>query len=290
MAPITATEKRSHTTEPKYNRIIEKNRRGGKKKMNQMQLAYLILGIFSCFTLFIVVLVIAGKAIIYAFFRRFTQKFNDVFIVNPNKQLSHYYKKSKDGVFNIDGKMYITNPDKLLSMSDKMVKEVQEKISIGLKLLKLNIKRKEQKKEIVLKKIKALKNVPNSIPIIEKFELQVTELENRIELLKSRLTTRINNYWFNKRGAYFYIEGDPVPKDFFSFYTEMDSVQLENVIMRAQTKDPKNLQGLEKSILWIKRFIMFALIAGGVAAFFALKNNSMLQDIGKNLGIVFSGM
>ncbi len=258
--------------------------------MDDIQMAYLILGIFSCFTLGIVVLVIAGREMVYAFFRRFTVKWNDVFIVNPNKQVSHYYKKSVDGVFHIDGKMYITNPDKLLSMSDKMVKEVQEHISIGLKILKSNIKRKEQKKAIILKKIMALKDVPDSLPIIDKFQLQITSLEDRIELLKSRLTQRTNNYWFNKRGAYFYIEGDPVPKDFFSFYTEMDSVQLENVIMRAQTKDPKNIQGIEKSLLWIKRFVMFALIAGAVGAFLGMKNGSMLQDIGKSLGVVFSGL
>ena len=257
--------------------------------MEQIQLAYLILGVFSIFTMCIVVLVIAGRDMVYAFFRRFTIKWNDVFIVNPNKQISHYYKKSTDGVFNIDNKMYITNPDKLLSMSDKMIKEAQEKISIGLKLLNANIKRKEQKRDIILKKIKSLKDVPKSVPIIEAFQLQVTTLEDRIALLKTRLIERTNNYWFNKRGAYFYIEGDPVPKDFFSFYTEMDSVQLENVIMRAQTKDPKHLEGLEKNLLWIKRFIMFALIAGAVGAFFALQNNSMLQDIGLNLGIAFSG-
>ena len=258
--------------------------------MNDVQTAYLILGLFSVFTLGMIVLVIAGREMVYAFFRRFTVKWNDVFIVNPNKQVSHYYKKSVDGVFHIDKKMYITNPDKLLSMSDKMIKEVQEHISIGLKILKANIKRKEQKKEIILKKIMTLKNVPNSLPIIDKFQLQVTTLEDRIELLRSRLTQRTNNYWFNKRGAYFYIEGDPVPKDFFSFYTEMDSVQLENVIMRAQTKDPKNIQGIEKSLLWIKRFVMFALIAGAVAVFLGMKNGSMLTDIGKSLGVAFSGL
>ncbi len=186
--------------------------------------------------------------------------------------------------------MYITNPDKLLSMSDKMIKEAQEKMSLGLKILKANIKRKEQKREIILKKVKALKNVPNSLPLIDKFQLQITAIEDRIELLKSRLKERINNYWFDKRGAYFYIEGDPVPKDFFSFYTEMDSVQLENVIMRAQTKDPKNLAGLEKNVVWIKKFIIFALIGAGVCAFLALKNGTMLQDIGTHLGVVFSGL
>jgi len=258
--------------------------------MNQMQMAYLILGIFSCFTLGIVILVIAGRDMIYAFFRRFTVKWNDVFIVNPNKQISHYYKKSVDGVFKIDNKMYITNPDKLLSMSDNMVREVQQSMSTGLKLLKDNIKRKERKVEIIMKQIKSLKNEPDMVPLIDQYKLQITELEGKIELLKSRLTEKENNYWFNKRGAYFYIEGDPVPKDFFSFYTEMDSVQLENVIMRAQTKDPKNLAGIEKSILWIKRFVMFALIAAAVCAFFALKNNSMLQDIGKSLGVAFSGL
>ena len=258
--------------------------------MNTLQTAYLMLGIFSITASFLVVLVIAGKYMMYAFYRRFTVKHNDVFIVNPNKQISHYYKKSVDGVFNIDKKMYITNPDKLLRMSDKMIKEAQEKMSMGLKILKANIKRKEQKREIILKKVKALKNVPNSLPLIDKFQLQITALEDRIELLKSRLKERINNYWFDKRGAYFYIEGDPVPKDFFSFYTEMDSVQLENVIMRAQTKDPKNLAGLEKNVVWIKKFIIFALIGAGVCAFLALKNGTMLQDIGTHLGVVFSGL
>ncbi len=258
--------------------------------MNEMQTAYLILGGFSIFMCFIVILVIAGREMIFAFFRRFTVKYNDVFIVNPNKQISHYYKKSIDGVFKIDSKMYMTNPDKLLGLSDDMVKEVQQGISVGKKLTEANIKKKERQIEVIMQKIKSFKGVPKAVPLIEDMNLQIKEIENRIELLKSKLIQRHQSYWLNKRGAYFYIEGDPVPKDFFSFYTEMDSVQLENVIMRAQTKDPKNVASIEKNVLWIKKFVIFALIASALAVFFALKNGSMLQDIGKHLGVTFSGL
>jgi len=255
--------------------------------MEQLTLIYLILGGFSLFTLMIFIFVVAGRDMFFAFFRKFTRKYNDVFIVNPNKQLSHYYKKSKDGVFKIDGKMYITNPNKLLGLTDQMISEVQKSLSLGRKKLQKNIDKLSAKKELIIKQARALSDIPENVRTLNDLNMAMTELDNRIELLKSKLKDQDQGYWYNKRGAYFYIENDPVPKDFFELYTEMDSVQLENVIIRAQTKDPKSMGDIEKNILWIKRFVMFALIAGAIGAFFAFKNGSMLDQMGDKIGVAF---
>lgn len=249
---------------------------------------YLILGIFTTFILVLVVLIIAGRDIFFAFFRRFTTKWNDVFIVNPNRQISHYYKKSEDGVFKVDKKMYITNPEKLLGLSDDMIKDIREKMSLGRKKIENRIAKFNKKKENIEKKIRMLADVPENVTALDTLNLLVQEIDNKIETLQGKLQEREKGYYFRKRGAYFYIEGDPIPKDFYEFFTELDSVQLENVIIRAQTKDPKAIANLEKQIVWLKRFIIFCLIAGAIAGFFAFRNNAMLQEIAKNLGVQIS--
>lgn len=256
--------------------------------MEQIVLIYLLIGGMSIFMMVAFILVIAGKDILFALFRRFTTKYNDVFVVNPNKQISHYYKKSKDGIFRVDGKIYITNPHKLLGLGDRMINEIRESMSLNKRKLQHRIDKLDFKADIIKKQIKSLADIPENSKLINEHSLQLTEINNSIELLKSKLIKREQNYWLDHRGAYFYIENDPVPKDFFELYTEMDSVQLENVIIRAQTKDPKGMADLDSQITWIKRFTMFALIAAAVAAFFAFKSNSMLTQLGDHLGVTFT--
>ena len=79
--------------------------------METIVLLYSILGIFSVLVMGAVILIIAGRDMFYAFYRRIVPKGNDVFVANPNRQISHYYKKSKDGLFKIYVSMYLTNPE-----------------------------------------------------------------------------------------------------------------------------------------------------------------------------------
>ena len=256
--------------------------------MDLLQLMYLILGGFMLLALITTILVIAGKDMLYAFFRRFAYKHSDVFVIDSNRQISHYYKKAKDGIFKINGKIYITNPEKMLNLSDNMIQDAMQKLNLRRKRLEKRITRLEEKAEIIKKKIKGLSDIPENVNIIDSLNMQRMEILNRVETLKGKLKIRDQNYYFNRRGAYFYLEDDPIPKDLHEWFSEMDSKQLENVIIRAQTKDPKNLVNFEKTVVWLKRFIIFCLIASAIASFFAFKNNSMIQELGQKIGITFS--
>jgi len=256
--------------------------------MDPMIMAYAILGGMSIVALMVIVLVIAGKDIAFAFSRRFNPRGCDVFIANPNRQINHFFEKPKEGVFKIEGNIYITNPNKLLGLSDNMIQQIKKARDKTRNNIQTKIDDLNQRKEFIKKQIESLPNAPENAPLISELGLHYTKLTEHINLLSSKLKTREQAYYMNRRGAYFYIEGDPVPKDFFEFYTEMDSAQLENVIMRAQTKDPKTLANLEATLLFLKKFIIFCLIAGAVASFFAFKNSSVLTQIAEKIGVQLS--
>jgi len=256
--------------------------------MDKLLIAYSILGGFTLLGFLIFIIKVAGKDILFSIYRRFRPLGNEVFIVNPNRQISRYYAKAKDGVFRIDDKIYITNPNKLLTLTDEMKRDISEKLSLARKRLQKNIDKMELKKKIIIKQIESIENEPKYLSLLDGYKIQLTELDNRIELLKSKLKQRQQRYFMEMRGAYFYVEGDPVPKDFYEFYTEMDSVQIENVIVRAQTKDPKMTTNIEASLIFIKRFLIFALIGSAVAGFFAFQNHSYIQQLAQNMGVTLS--
>ncbi len=108
---------------------------------------YIVFGGISVFGLGLVILVVSGKSIFFDFYRRMFPKGCDVYIINGNRQLSHFYRIPKDGVFRIAKKMYITNPDKIMSLSDDMKKEIAEKIvkkekSFDKRIKEFEVKRK----------------------------------------------------------------------------------------------------------------------------------------------------
>ena len=256
--------------------------------MDTLTLIYLIMGGMMMFALVVFILVIAGKDILFAFFRRFTKKYADVFVINPNRQVMHYYKKAKEGVFTIDKKMYITNPDKLFGISDAM----KDSITKHLKIRKGHVEKKiaalQTRKEAAEIEMNKYKNNQENAQTINQYKQLIVELDNKIDLLKSKLDIKEENYYFNRRGAYFYIEGDPIPKDFHTWMSDIDSTQLENLIIRAQSKDPRGMKDIEKTVVWLKRFVIFILIGVAVIAFFAIKNQSALNDIAQNLGVQLS--
>ena len=256
--------------------------------MSTLVLVYLIFGVFVILALGVMLLIIAGKQILFAFLERINVRGSQVFIANPNRQISHHYKTAKDGVFKIDGKMYVTNPDKLMGLSDDMLKDAKESISMGMKRIKKGIHKLQTKQGIIIKQIETMPKSKEASIMIDNLKAEWVDLDKKIELLQGKLQSREQAYYMKRRGAYFYIENDPVPKDFYEFYTEMDSVQLENVIIRSQTKDltGKSVEKMSKDLVMMKKLIIFALIAAGVAGWFAFQNNGFLQQIGEKVGVV----
>lgn len=255
--------------------------------MEAIILAYLILGIISILALLIFIIKIAGQDILFALYRYFQPRGCDIFITNSNRHIDRYYQVAKEGTFRIDNQTYLTNPNKLEGLSDEMKREVQDKLSLKKKHLEKNITRWKEKKDILIKKIKSIENKPENIPLLDSYNLQLTHINESIDTLKSKLKSREQSYFIQRRACYLYIEGDPVPKDLWEWRTEIDTVQLDNIILRAQTKDPKGPDMLRGDIVFIKKFIIFACIGIAVAIFMSIKNGSYIQQIGTHLGVAF---
>lgn len=253
--------------------------------MEPITLIYTILGILMFFSLLVVLIIIAGRDIYFAFYRRFIPKGSDVFIINNNRHIDRYYKTAKDGVFKVRGMPYLTNPNKVLGISDEMAKDVRQSMDRSLKGLKGRILKLENKREGLETQLSGLKNTPSNQATIAVLNGQIATLDGKIAQLSNKIEKREESYVHQRRSAYLYIENDPVPKDLFEWYTELDSVQLDNVLVRVQTKDPRNLKDLESSLVWIKRFLIFAIIAGAVAAYFAFQSNSAVQQIAESVGV-----
>jgi len=256
--------------------------------MELTTLLYMILGGVTLFGFLGVLMVIAGRDILFAFARRIFPRSCDVFIINQDRQISRYYRKAVDNVFTIEGKIYITNPNKLGALDDKMLKEVKQNMSLSLNKILKRIEKYEKKLGQIEKNIKALAPIPDNAPQIEQLRSQYAQLENTIELLNSKLKNREQSYYMARRGVYFYIEGDPIPKDFYELFTEMDSITLSNIISRAQTKDQNNLKTIEKELKMIKMLMYGCLIGAVVAGWFAFQNHGQIQQLAQNAGIALT--
>ena len=255
-----------------------------------MILAYLILGIVTIIFLIVAIMMIAGKDIYFAICRRFIPKGCEVFIINNNRQISRHYKTAVEGIFKINGLMYVTNPDKILGLTDEMVKDIKISMQKSQNKIIEQIEELKLRRDFIIKQLNSLKNVPEAVPYIQQLQLQDREIIERIRLLESKSKLKEQNFYFARRGAYFYIEGDPVPKNFFDLYTEMDSIQLENVIIRAQTKDPKAVANLEKQLIFIKKVVLIVAIASAIAIFFSFKTSYLVTEMAKLQGIQFKFM
>lgn len=256
--------------------------------MDPLILAYSILGGIMCLSLVVVVLVIAGKEILFAFQRRFSKKGVDVYITDRNRDMQQHFKAPKEGTFKIDGNIYLTNPYKISNLSEDMLKKVNESMDLRKKRFERAIGKLKEKLDLVNRQISIVPNNEDSVKILQELSMFKTDLENKIELLVSKLEDREQSYYMRKKRAYFFIEGDPIPKDFFEYMTEMDSIQLENVILRAQTKDPKNILGIEKNMILMKKLLLFALIGLGICIVMLFKSNGAVVQIAENMGITLS--
>lgn len=256
--------------------------------MDPITTIYVILGILIFFALVVILIVIAGRDIYFAFARRFIPKGSDIFVLNNNRHVDRHYKTAKDGVFTIKKVPYLTNPNKVMGLDDKMAEKVRKSMDRSLKALQKRIDKLNEKKKKLVETLDSLKDTPVTEAQRATLGQQIANLDNKITILESKKEKREQAYIHNRRSCYFFIENDPVPKDLFEWYTELDSVQLDNVIVRVQTKDPRNLKDLEKAIVWIKRFILFALIAAGVAAWFAFNNNSAITQIADSVGVTLT--
>lgn len=257
--------------------------------MDLLMTMYLVLGFIMFFALLIVLIKIAGKDIFFAFYRFFTLKGCDIFIINPsNNHVDQHYKIAKEEHFLIDKEIYLTNPYKLQGLSPEMCKTVAEKMSLGTRRIKKLIEKCTEKRALIKKQLDMIKDAPENLLTIQNLTVQLNEYDTMLDTLNSRLEKRQQHYYRIRRPVYFYIKGDPIPKDFYEVYSQMDCIQLENIISRAQTKDPKSLDKLNKDVAFIKMIVLFLLIGVGVAIFFGFRCTQILDAMAQKTGTVIT--
>lgn len=241
---------------------------------------YLVFFIMIIFTIFIMIMVIAGKDILMAFRRKMIPTGCDVFMANSNRNMSHYYMKPKEGKFVIDKLPYVTNPEKTMHFAEVDKLKILDALLKKETRIKDKIKDFQQKKEEVDALIKTTKQ--DSI----KFQLQSQSkhFEKIIEETRALLETKQESYYNQRRAAYFFIEGDPIPKDFYEYYSSVDNKILDNVVSRSITQ-PQEIAKQQQTIDALKKLIWFAVIAGAIAALLAFSNSNMLTQLCQSAGL-----
>ena len=258
--------------------------------MGVMTIIYIIFSVIMIITMFMFVWIIAGKEIIFAFKKFFNRKGCFTFIVNQSRFVSLYFLTPKELSFRINNNIYATNPKKCLNIETKYI-TTAEKAKI-----KKNLEDKEAK---ILKRIEWLKAKRKER--IGKFNLEALEEEQKLEILKGlapidteikRLDSLLKdidkseNYYYKSKPCFFFIEGDPVPKDFFELYSEFDSKIIDNLAARAASS-AANITG-QKNYDLLKWACIAAAIAAGIAAFIAFRNQTILNELAAKAGIVIS--
>lgn len=250
-----------------------------------MTILYIVLAFVIVLTMFVVLFVIAGRDIANAFYRFFFRKGCDVFVVNHNRHVAHYYRVPKDGAFKIDKKPYVTNPDKLLGMEERIRDYVKKGLEKRKDKLQKKIESYERDLQGIEKRGKALKDVEGSEKEIEELRRRYNIINGRKEALLKKLESREQGYYHRRRGAFFYIEGDPIPKDFHELYTEMDAIMLDNMLARSMTKDPRAVHDLEKTLRFQKYVTIALIIVGCILAFLVFQNNGILKSLAETSGV-----
>lgn len=248
--------------------------------MEFITIVYIVVLSVMAFSIGLVVLIIAGKDIFFAMYRWAFRKGSDVYMTNPSRNVSYYYKVPRDGVFKIKGNTYITNPDKCSNLSEV------DKIQIVNSIKKTNETYQKRIDELN-KKVKFLKSVVDKLKDDSRkntYNAEIRRLQTIIQTFKDKQKQRTQNYFKDKRSCFFYIEGDPVPKDFFEFYSALDCKIIDNLVCRSISKPPDVTQ--DKDFKLMKLALFGALIAAGLACYFAFTNQAKIVEVCRGLGVV----
>jgi len=219
-----------------------------------MAIVFTVWGVLFIFLIMAIILIIAGKDIIMALKRFVVKQGSDVFILNSTRNMDHFYKVPKDHKFYIKDTLYVTNPEKVLNLCEVDKLKVIESIKKTRQNIKSRINTLDHKIEIA-------KNTVRNITDEAQKNIYYAEIE-RLKQIKlsfeSKLDDRVKNYFNRRRSAFFYIEGDPVPKDMFEFYSELDSKIFDNLLKGALSEPPQLPNMFDDKSFKIFKIILFA--------------------------------
>lgn len=247
---------------------------------------YLVFGGLIFFSGLAVLAFIAGRDIFYAFYRKFIPKGADIFLLNYNRQVDHFYKvPNKDGLLKLKGKPYVINPNKVLSLSDDLKAKVEKSLLKKERNLKDRIESIQSKITAMEQQVETAEEKRISDTVIQQIMGNIQLLREKKAILEDRLEEKIHTYYHRRRPMLLYIENDPVPKDMFEFYTEMDSIMIDNVVARTMTKDPKATKSIEQFLKFAKFGIMIAAGAAIIGVLIGIYNQNAISQIAEHIGI-----
>lgn len=258
--------------------------------MDMMTIIWLTFGAMILMTFGLFVLVIAGKDMVFAFKRFFNKKGCFTFIVNQSRFVSLDFRTPKELSFRINNNIYATNPKKCLNIETRYITSSEkEKIRKSLEKKEVDINNIIKKLEERRQKIIGIFNV-DALDEAQKLDLmnKVAPINAEITRLRAKINDidKAENYYFKSKPAFFFIEGDPVPKDFFELYSEFDSKIIDNLAARAASS-AANIAG-QKSLDVLKWAIIAGAIAAGLAAFFAFRNQTILNELASRAGVAIT--
>jgi len=222
----------------------------------------------------IVLIVVAGKDIVMAFKRRFITRGCDVFIFDKDRRVEHYYLiPKKDGIFKIGGLPYVINPYKTLTITDVARARVNIFLKKSIDNAKKRINHLLTEKEMLLKK----KEKTKQDELKEMIDSQIEIINTQLKSILEQLSKKEQVYFKERRPLYVYIKGDPIPKNLFDHMSPHDSQLIDNMINNALNTPPNKRE--ERTMMIMKWVLYGSLIAAGIAAFLALRNQSMLKEM-----------
>ena len=252
--------------------------------MEIITVIYIVFFSVIMFALMFAVLWVSGRDIYLAFKRRFLPRGCDVYIANQTRIISHYFLVPKEGVFRIKKLPYVTNPEKTMNLTEEERKSVLDALLKRKVRLEGRIKEFEGKVKLLNDQLKSTKDEKQKFFI----KSQIEHHNSILKEFKAKLKVKQENYFKDKRPAFFYIENDPIPKDFYEYMSSLDSKMVDNLVSRSISAPPSGAK-TDQDIKNMKLFLIGAAIAAGVAAFMAVQNNAMITQICTSVGAACGG-
>jgi hypothetical protein len=115
------------------------------------------------------------------------------------------------------------------------------------------------------------------------FKAQAEHFNRTLQGLKDKLKIKEENYFVAKHPAYFYIEGDPIPKDFYEYYSALDSKIIDNIVSRKVTEG--QTLATQENLDRMKIFLLVGIGAAVAAAILGLVNYNLISQVCKSMGL-----
>ena len=171
--------------------------------MEIMNVIYITLFSVLGFSILLIIGVVAGRDIILAFQRKFSQKGCEVYVAEPTRNITHYFLTPKDGVFKIENLPYVTNPEKTMNLAQKDRENVLDSLLKRRQKLKVRIDDyKAQIKVLEIQKTK-VELINSDDPNIMFINTQIERLKGILVTFESNLTVKNENYFANKKPCFF---------------------------------------------------------------------------------------